>query len=98
VRIVSVGHTLKAPERVRGDAVLVELPEARRDLVGVDLGQRVAAAHRASDATEAQAGLDRGGLFEAELLDRALAQLVLLHLAGDGHRELVDGLRRSAGP
>src|SRR5215210_5923610 len=36
-------------------------------------------------------GLDGRGVLEAELLDRHLAQLELLDLAGDGHRELVDG-------
>src|SRR5687767_908415 len=36
-------------------------------------------------------GLDRRGLLQPELLDRQLAQLVLLDLAGDGDGELVDG-------
>src|SRR4051794_36224728 len=35
-------------------------------------------------------GLDRRGVLQAELLDRGVAQLELLHLAGDGHRELGD--------
>src|SRR5215472_8798206 len=37
-------------------------------------------------------GRDRRRLAEAELLDRGLAHLELLDLAGDGHRETVDEL------
>src|SRR5438132_14330436 len=38
-----------------------------------------------------QKAASRGGdLAQAELLDRPLAELELLHLAGDGHRELVE--------
>src|SRR5207302_3847493 len=41
--------------------------------------------------TEAGSGrLGTGRLLETQLLDRRLAHLELLDLAGDGHRELVD--------